>query len=149
MKTELKISFQGSDPSAALRRMIEEHVEALEHVHGRLTACHVVIRVPDKHHRSSGLYSANSHLTLPGGIDINVEGMANGDAVHAGDLELPVGSTLAVEPEVLVLHVIAAPTAAQIEAELGEGAEDAEAAVPQAAAAPAAPPAPPGESEGE
>lgn len=73
MKTQLKISFQGSDPSAALRRMIVEHVEALEHVHGRLTACHVVIQVPDKHHRSSGLYSANIHLTLPGGIDINVD----------------------------------------------------------------------------
>jgi large subunit ribosomal protein L25 len=86
---------------------------------------------------------------IPPGIDINVEGMAIGDAVHAGDLELPVGSTLAVEPEVLVLHVIAAPTAAQIEAELGEGAEDAEAAVPEGAEAPAAPPAPPGESEGE
>ena len=73
MKTQLKISFQGSDPSEALRRMIEEQVEALEHVHGRLTACHVVIRVPDKHHRTSGLYSANIHLTLPGGIDINVD----------------------------------------------------------------------------
>ena len=73
MKTQLKVSFQGSDPSEALRGMIEEHVEALEHVHGRLTACHVVIRVPDKHHRTSGLYSANIHLTLPGGIDINVD----------------------------------------------------------------------------
>ena len=73
MKTQLKISFQGSDPSEALRGMIEEHVESLEHVHGRLTACHVVIRVPDKHHRSSGLYSANIHMTLPGGIDINVD----------------------------------------------------------------------------
>jgi hypothetical protein len=73
VKTQLKISFQGSEPSEALRRMIEEHVEALEHVHGRLTACHVVIRVPDKHHRTSGLYSANIHLTLPGGIDINVD----------------------------------------------------------------------------
>ena len=73
MNTQLKISFQGSDPSEALRGMIVEHVEALEHVHGRLTACHVAIRVPDKHHRTSGLYSANIHLTLPGGIDINVD----------------------------------------------------------------------------
>jgi large subunit ribosomal protein L25 len=62
---------------------------------------------------------------IPPGIDINVEGMGIGDAVHAGDLELPTGSTLAVEPEILVLHVIAAPTAAQIEADLGEGAEGA------------------------
>ena len=57
---------------------------------------------------------------IPPGIDVCVEGMAVGDAVHASDLELPTGSTLAVEPEVLVLHVIAAPTAEQIEAEIGE-----------------------------
>lgn len=86
---------------------------------------------------------------IPPGIDINVEGMGIGDAMHAGDLELPTGSTLAVEPEVLVLHVIAAPTAAQIEAELGEIVEGAEAAAPEGAEAPAAPPAPSGESEGE
>ena len=86
---------------------------------------------------------------IPPGIDINVEGMGIGDAVHASDLELPTGSTLAVEPEVLVLHVIAAPTAAQIEAELGEIVEGAEAAAPEGAEAPAAPPAPPAESEGE
>ena len=83
---------------------------------------------------------------IPPGIDISVEGMGIGDAVHAGDLELPAGSTLAVEPEVLVLHVIAAPTAAQIEAELGEGAEGAEVTAPEGAEAP---PAPPAESEGE
>ena len=53
--------------------MIVEHVDALEHPYGRLTACHVTIRVPDKHHRTSGLYNANIHLTLPGGIDINID----------------------------------------------------------------------------
>jgi large subunit ribosomal protein L25 len=57
---------------------------------------------------------------IPRGIDISVEGMAIGDAVHASDLELPKGTTLAVEPEILVLHVIPAPTAEQIEAEIGE-----------------------------
>jgi len=73
METSLRISFQGSDPSDALRQMIVEQVDALEQLYGRLTACHVVLRVPDKHHRSSGLYSANIHMTLPGGIDINVD----------------------------------------------------------------------------
>jgi ribosome-associated translation inhibitor RaiA len=73
METPLRISFQGSDPSDALRRMIVEHVDSLEQLYGRLTACHVVIQVPDKHHRTSGLYSANIHMTLPGGIDINVD----------------------------------------------------------------------------
>ena len=72
---------------------------------------------------------------IPPGIEVSVEGMAIGTAVHAGDLTLPAGVSLAVEPDILVLHVIAAPTAEQIEAELGE-AEAAEAA--PAAPAPAA-----------
>ena len=75
---------------------------------------------------------------IPQAIEVSVEGMVVGDAVHAGDLKLPSGVTLAVEPDVLVLHVIAAPTAAQIEAELGEGeapaaAAEAPPAVPEAA----------------
>ena len=84
---------------------------------------------------------------IPPGVDVNVEGMGIGDAVHASDLELPSGASLAVEPDVLVLHVIAAPTAAQIEADLGEGAEGAEGVAAEGAEAPAAPPAPPAEAE--
>jgi large subunit ribosomal protein L25 len=78
---------------------------------------------------------------IPPGIEINVEGMAIGASVHAGDLTLPSGVTLAVEPDILVLHVIAAPTAEQLEAELGlPEAEEVEAgeAAPVAPAPPAA-----------
>jgi large subunit ribosomal protein L25 len=82
---------------------------------------------------------------IPPGIEINVAGMAIGSSVHASDLELPAGVTLAQEPDVLVLHVIAAPTAEQIEAELGEPA--AEAAEGEAPAAPAPAPAATGEGE--
>jgi large subunit ribosomal protein L25 len=74
---------------------------------------------------------------IPPGIEVDVEGMAIGAAVHAGDLKLPAGVSLADEPDVLVLHVIAAPTAAEIQAELGEVAE-----APEGEAAPAAPAAP-------
>jgi large subunit ribosomal protein L25 len=63
---------------------------------------------------------------IPTGIEVSVEGMDVGDAVHAGDLKLPSGVTLDDEPDLLVLHVIAAPTAAEIEAELGEAAPEAE-----------------------
>ena len=79
---------------------------------------------------------------IPQGITVNVEGMDIGEAVHAGDLDLPGGVTLVAEPELLVLHVLAAPTAEQIEAELGETpeAEEAPEEVPEAVgeAAPAA-----------
>ena len=77
---------------------------------------------------------------IPPGIEVDIEGMEIGASVHAGDLTLPSGVTLAVEPDILILHVIAAPTAEQIEAELGlpeaeeaEGAEGAPAPAPAAA----------------
>ncbi len=57
---------------------------------------------------------------IPPGIEIDVQGMAIGDSVHASDLKLRQGVSLAVEGDILVLHVIAAPTAAEIDAELGE-----------------------------
>ena len=71
---------------------------------------------------------------IPQAIEVDVEGMEIGAAVHAGDLNLPAGATLAVDPETLVLHVLAAPTAEQLEAELGE--------VPAAEAAEEIPPSP-------
>ena len=48
---------------------------------------------------------------IPQAIDVDVEGMEIGSAVHAGDLTLPRGVTLEADPEVLVLHVVAQPTA--------------------------------------
>jgi large subunit ribosomal protein L25 len=75
---------------------------------------------------------------IPAGVEVNVQDMEVGASVHAGDLQLPAGSTLAMDPETLVLHVIAAPTAEQLEAEIG---------APEAEAAAAAEPAPVPEGE--
>ena len=58
---------------------------------------------------------------IPQGIDVDVEGMEMGDAVHASDLKLPEGVTLQVEPDTLVLHVIAQQVAEEPEAEEAEG----------------------------
>jgi len=89
---------------------------------------------------------------IPAAIEVDVEGMAVGAAVYGRDLNLPAGVTLADEPDVLVLHVLAAPTAAQIEAELGlvEAEEVAAPAAPEAPAAAAEAEAPaPAASEPE
>lgn len=73
---------------------------------------------------------------IPPGLDIDVTGMAIGTSVTAGDLALPRGSSLAVDADTLILHVIPAPTAAQMEAEIGvEAVPEA----PEAAPAEAAP----------
>ena len=60
---------------------------------------------------------------IPQGIDVDVEGMDIGDAVHASDLKLPPGVTLQVEPDTLVLHVVNQPSTTEPaeETEAGEG----------------------------
>ena len=67
---------------------------------------------------------------IPQGFEVDVSGMEVGTSVNAGDLDLPSGVTLATDPETLVLHVIAAPTAEQLEAELGLPEAEAPAEVP-------------------
>jgi large subunit ribosomal protein L25 len=54
---------------------------------------------------------------IPQGIEVDVEGMELGQAVHASDLRLPPGVTLQVEPDTLVLHVIAQQVAEEPEEE--------------------------------
>ena len=71
--------------------------------------------------------SVNAEAThIPTAIEVSLTGMDVGDAVHAGDLRLPSGVTLDDEPDLLVVHVLAAPTAAELEADLGEAAPAAE-----------------------
>jgi large subunit ribosomal protein L25 len=67
--------------------------------------------------------------SIPSGIDVDVTGLEVGQSVHASDLKLPPGVTLQVEPETLVLHVIA-----RTAEELPEEAEEAAPEVPEAVA---------------
>jgi large subunit ribosomal protein L25 len=86
---------------------------------------------------------------IPPRVEVSIDGLAIGASVHASDLELPRGVTLAVEPDVLILHVVAAPTAEQFEAELGAGEGEAAEAPAAAGAEPAPVPAPEGEAAAE
>ncbi|WP_182909702.1 50S ribosomal protein L25/general stress protein Ctc [Microbispora sp. H13382] len=66
---------------------------------------------------------------IPTGVEVDVDGKDAGFAVHASDLKLPEGTTLAGDPEALVLQVIGAPVAElpeEGEAAEGESAEAAE-----------------------
>ena len=64
---------------------------------------------------------------IPDGIDVDVTGMEVGSSIHARDLTLPRGVSLQIDPDTLIVHVLAAPTAAQMEADIaGEAAETAE-----------------------
>jgi large subunit ribosomal protein L25 len=70
---------------------------------------------------------------IPQGIDVDVEGMELGQAVYASDLKLPAGVTLQIEPDTLVLHVMAQQTAEEAE-ETEEAASEVPAALDDAAA---------------
>jgi len=64
---------------------------------------------------------------IPAGIEVNIDGMEIGTVVTAGDLTLPRGVELEEEPDLLVLHVIPAPTAEELGAEVAEEVAEAEA----------------------
>ena len=58
---------------------------------------------------------------IPTEVVVSIEGLPVGTQITAGDLQLPEGSTLSgLDPEALVVNLTAAPTAAQIDAELAE-----------------------------
>jgi large subunit ribosomal protein L25 len=60
---------------------------------------------------------------IPEQIEVSVEGLEAGTQIHASDVPLPEGTTLRTDPEILVANVVAAPTAAQVEASMDtEGA---------------------------
>lgn len=62
---------------------------------------------------------------IPDGVAVSVEGLDAGAQIHASDLELPAGTTLAIDPETLIVNVTAGATAEQLEAELAEAEAEA------------------------
>lgn len=64
---------------------------------------------------------------IPGQVTVSVEGLEAGAAIHAKDITLPSGVSLAVEEDAVVLQVLAAQAEEAPEGEEGEGEEAAEA----------------------
>jgi large subunit ribosomal protein L25 len=132
-------------PKAVQRNPIRgdvEHVDLIEIRRGEKVTVQIPVRVSgavfpggllDQQLVQIAVEAEATHL--PDGVDVDVEGMEIGTAVHARDIALPSGSTLATDPDALVLHVTAQQAAdlGETEAEAAEG----EAAEGEAAEAPA------------
>lgn len=71
MQVPVEIDFQGLQPSPAVRDIILGDVGRLEKRFGRITSCRVVVKGPG-HHRRTGLYEVNIHLSLPQGREVAV-----------------------------------------------------------------------------
>ena len=119
-------------PKAVQRDPIKgflEHVDLILVRRGEKVTVEVPLRVTGEIAPGDGMLNQQlvqipveaDATNIPQGIDVDVEGMEIGQAVHASDLKLPPGVTLQVEPETLVLAVIARTTAEQPEEEEAEG----------------------------
>ena len=67
-------------------------------------------------------------LSIPEQLTVSVDGAEAGTQILAGQIELPRGVTLVSDPELLVVNIVVAPTAEDLEA---EGAGEAEGAEPE------------------
>jgi large subunit ribosomal protein L25 len=62
---------------------------------------------------------------IPESFEVSIQGLDAGAQILAKDIELPTGSTLAVDEDLLIVNVTAAPTEAQLDAELAEAEAEA------------------------
>ncbi len=110
---------------------IIEHVDLILVRRGEKVTIEVPVRITGEIAPGDGMINQQlvqipveaEATNIPQGVDVDVEGMEIGQAVHASDLKLPPGVTLQVEPETLVLAVIARSTAEQPEEEGEEAPE--------------------------
>ncbi|MGH8965636.1 MAG: 50S ribosomal protein L25/general stress protein Ctc, partial [Actinomycetes bacterium] len=58
--------------------------------------------------------------SIPEQIEVSVEGLEIGSQIHASDVQLPAGTELKADAELLVVNVVATPSEEQLEAAEGE-----------------------------
>lgn len=64
-------------------------------------------------------------LSIPDGLAVSVEGAEEGTQILAGQIDLPDGVSLVSDPEMLVVNIVEAPSAEDLESEGGgESAEE-------------------------
>ncbi|MBX7269220.1 50S ribosomal protein L25/general stress protein Ctc [Micromonospora sp. Llam7] len=116
-----------------------EHVDLLLVRRGEQVTVDVPIHLTGEAARNTLIVHDHDTLSVtadatrvPDHLEASIEGVQPGAHVTAGDVELPSGVELAVDPELTVATITAAPTAEQLEAtlpEVEEATEEAEAEV--------------------
>ncbi len=130
----LKSGSEIALPKAVQRDPVKgfiEHVDLILVRHGEKVTIEVPIRITGEIAPGEGMLNQQlvqipveaEATNIPRAIDVDVEGLETGQSVHASDLKLPPGVTLQVEPDTLVLAVIARTMEEEPEEEAGEAAE--------------------------
>jgi large subunit ribosomal protein L25 len=107
-----------------------EHVDLLIVRRGEKVTVNVPVQVTGEPARDTLVMHEQMTLSiladatrLPDRLVVSIDGLEPGSRVTAGDVVLPEGIELAADPELVLVVVNAAPTAAEMEAEGGESAE--------------------------
>jgi large subunit ribosomal protein L25 len=136
----LLIEVEGSDSLLALPKQVQrdpikgtiEHVDLVIVKRGEKVQVEIAVHVEGE--AISGTLVVTESQTIlveaeathiPDGVTVSVEGLDAGAQIHASDLTLPQGTTLAIEPDTLIINVTAGATAEQVEADLATAEADA------------------------
>lgn len=128
-KTQLALTKQVQvDP---IRRVLE-HIDFVAVKRGEKVTVDVPVVVVGDAQPETLVVTENATVSLeaeatniPEQIEVSVEGAEVGTQILASDLQLPAGTTLLAEDELLVVNITAAPTAEEVEAELAEAEAEA------------------------
>jgi len=114
----------------ALKGFIE-HADLLIVKKGQKVTVDVAIHVVGEAASEALVVTENATVALeaeathiPEAIEVSIEGAEVGTQVLAKDLILPSGSTLAVDEDHLIINVVAAPTQAEVDADLETGEDE-------------------------
>lgn len=78
MKAQVKLEFQGFEPSSHVRALVESGIQKVEARSGRIHACRITVRAPGPHHRSGEAYTVSIRLGLADGRVVSVGSRAAG-----------------------------------------------------------------------
>jgi large subunit ribosomal protein L25 len=128
----------GSGTTLALPKAIQrdpikdtyEHVDLIIVKRGEKVQVDVPVTFTGEADRNTLLVTESTTLAvvaeamhLPSGFEVSIEGLQAGSQITAGDVSLPQGTELAVEPDFVLAIVSQAQTAEQLEGDTGEAAE--------------------------
>ena len=67
MEVPPKITYRNMQPSEAIELRIQERIQKLERLYGRMIGCQVAVEAPHRHHRHGKIFRVRVHASLPGG----------------------------------------------------------------------------------
>lgn len=129
----LLIEVSGSESLLALPKQVQrdpikgtvEHVDLVIVKSGEKVEVDIAIHVEGEAAGGTLVVLENASILveaeathIPDGVVLSIEGLEAGTAIHASDLKLPAGTTLAVDPETLIVNITTASTAEQVDAEM-------------------------------